>query len=279
MDIEIGQLHLRYAALRVIHPDRVARLAAAVLSDGQRCPVLLGRDNVLIDGYHRVAALREVGRDLVSATVIDVAEPDALVLAWRLEVGRRRSALEEGWLLEELIDAHGRTQAGLATEMHRPRSWISQRLGLVRALPLSAQNAVRDGRVPAQGAMKALVPMARSDLGACEQLVTTLPPKVTVRELDQIYRAWRKADAEGRGRIVANPALLLKVEDAVNEVPPDDEEQLASDFEAIAGLCRRARRRAQGGLFARANSELLRRTWDQATLGFEALQAEVSRAR
>src|SRR4051812_16881811 len=102
MDLEVSHLVQRYRALRVIDRDRVCRLAASIARNGQQSPVLVVGDGVLVDGYHRVAALRELGRDLVQAVSLPIPEGEALVLTHRLETGRRRSAIEEGWLLREL---------------------------------------------------------------------------------------------------------------------------------------------------------------------------------
>jgi ParB family transcriptional regulator, chromosome partitioning protein len=106
MELELSNLLLKYAALRVLDPARVARLVAALSREDQRSPVLVV-GHVLVDGYHRVEALRELGRDVVLAVRIEVPEAEALVLAWRLETGRRKNALEEGWLLVELAETHG----------------------------------------------------------------------------------------------------------------------------------------------------------------------------
>lgn len=279
MDLEIGQLDLRYAPLRVLDPGRVSRLAASLSAEGQKAPVLVVGDGVLVDGYHRVSALRLLGRDGVEALSLDVPEAEALVLAWRIETGRRKTALEEGWLLAELVGHHGRTAAALARELHRSKSWVSQRLGLVSVLPDAVADAVRAAKVPAQGAMKALLPMARQDPGAAETLVGALSGPVTVRELDRIYGAWRKADGPGRARILAHPDLFLKADDAVRPVPADAEERLARDFEGLVGMCSRARKAVAEGVFARANSALLRGTWASAREAFRALEVEVERAR
>jgi len=277
--MELSHLDLRYAGLRVLDPGRVSRLAASIARDGQRAPVLVVADGVLVDGYHRVRALEELGRDTVAALALQVGEAEALVLSWRLETGRRKSALEEGWLVAELAQSHGRTVTELSMELRRPKSWVSQRLGLVRVLPEPVQEAVRAAKVPAQAAMKSLVPMARQDAVACERLVANLGEPVTVRQVARIVGAWRVADAAGRARIVAQPMLLLKAEEAVSPVEPDAEERLARDLEGVAGLCRKARRAVQEGVFARANRSLARRSWEQASEAFRSLEEEVGRAR
>jgi ParB/RepB/Spo0J family partition protein len=278
MDIEIVSLVLKYAALRVLDPARVARLVAALSREDQQAPVLVVGDGVLVDGYHRVAALQRLGRDLVKAMRLEVPEAEALVLAWRLETGRRKNALEEGWLLVELVGTHGRTQVELAVELRRSRSWVSQRLGLVRALPDDVQDAVRSARVPAQAAMKSLLPLARTDRAACSRVVAAATEPLTVRQWARIVATWRKADAEGRRRIEEHPLLLLKAEEASATVPLDAEERVAQDLEAVAGLCGRIRRQVRDGAFARANESTSATAWRQAKDAFEALEREVDRA-
>lgn len=277
--LELSHLDLRYAGLRVLDPGRVSRLAASIAQEEQRAPVLVVAGGVLVDGFHRVRALDVLGRDTVAALTLEVGEAEALVLAWRLETGRRKSALEEGWMVAELAQHHGRTVTELSAELRRPKSWVSQRLGLVRVLPDSVQEAVRASKVPAQAAMKSLVPMARLDASACKQLVANLGEPVTVRQVARIVSAWRVADAEGKARIVAQPMLLLKAEEAVSPVEPDAEERLARDLEGVANLCRRARRAVQEGVFARANRSLTHRCWEQAAEAFRSLEEEVGRAR
>ena len=97
VSLEIGPLERRYAPLRVCDAGRQNRLAASMLAHGQQTPVLVvpgaaGR-YVLIDGYARVAALESMSRDLVDALVLSGTETQALVLAYRMETGRRRTAL------------------------------------------------------------------------------------------------------------------------------------------------------------------------------------------
>jgi len=73
------------------------------------------------------------------------------------------------------------------------------------------QEAVRSGRIPAHGAMKALVPLARANSAGATQLVERLGTEpVTVRQLERLYQAWRAGDTEQRARILAEPRLFLK---------------------------------------------------------------------
>src|SRR5437870_3144047 len=183
MEIEFHQLEKKYAGLRIADAPRIARLVASLCEHGQQQPVLVVRDGsdaagleryVLIDGYARVAALGELKRDSVAATVLDLAEADALLLAFRLERNRARSAIEEAWLLRELIEGHAIAQRGLGPLLGRSASWVSRRLALIGVLPAPAEAAVHAGTLPAYAAMKYLVPLARANAAACAQLVRQL---------------------------------------------------------------------------------------------------------
>ena len=98
LTLELPQLDLRYAGLRIADPARRARLEQAIAREGQQVPVLVITGDtdryVLIEGYGRVDALTRLGRDTVQATVLDMGEAEALVLRHRLDHGAPRSALE-----------------------------------------------------------------------------------------------------------------------------------------------------------------------------------------
>jgi len=282
MEVEITQVELRHARLRVCEAGRLARLTASIAREGQQSAVLVveegGGRYVLIDGYLRVAALSGLGRDLVEVTVLPVTEDQALMMTWQMENTRRRSPLEDGWFIEQLVEGHGKSQTELATKLRRSKSWVSRRLALVRALPTEAQDAVRQGIVPAQGAMKYLVPLSRANKGHCLRLVAGLGgTAVSVRELARIYVAWRRADAEQRARIVDHPLLFLRADEAGGTEPtadPEEVDQLSTDLEGISGLCRRARRRLRDGVFSRANTVARQRTsrsWEETRLAFAGL--------
>ena len=145
---------------------------------------------------------------------------------------------------------------------------------------------MRIGLVPAHGAMKflvSMVPLARANSDHADRLVTGLgATTVTDRQLERLYLAWRAADDERRERIVAQPHLFLKVEEALTEpvLEPDDIDKLADELDGISGLCRKARRRLRDGVFARANPEgrtRATRSWNEAPLAFEGVQALMSK--
>ena len=116
---------------------------------------------LVIDGYKRVAALEQLGRDTVEATVWAMSEAEALLLSRSLRFSPQESALEQGWLLAEMEQRFGYGLDELARRFDRSTSWVSRRLALVELLPEAIQQQVREGRLAAQVAMKYLVPVAR----------------------------------------------------------------------------------------------------------------------
>ena len=284
MDLEFHQLDLRYRDLRVMDPSGENRLLVSLSQSGQRVPVLVVEGGeggyILIDGYRRVSALRKLGRDTVSAMVLSLPEPEALLFAYRMERSGRRSALEEGWLLKELGSVHRMSREVLSRAFLRSESWISRRLSLVTVLPPSIQEAVRKGVIPPQAAMKYFVPLARANREQCEQLVEHLNgERVSVRGMETLYGAWRRGDAIVRERIVTLPLLYLSSQEEMKRtdppVPVPAADALRRDLAAIGGICRRVRGRL---LRREVESEItgpsgLARAWADAQGAFTDLCA------
>jgi len=107
MKLEFHQLDRRHEHLRARNPQRQRQLLASLAASGQQTPIVVVAvpdqpDRYLvIDGYKRIAALQQLGRDTVEAVVWPMNEVQALVLDRSLHWSEPESALEEGWLLEE----------------------------------------------------------------------------------------------------------------------------------------------------------------------------------
>jgi len=266
MVVELHELELRYEALRILEPARLARLVASLARHGQLSAVIVlcveeGR-YVLLDGYARVAACRELGWDTLDGALLEMSDAEALLMTRRLENQGRRSALEDGWFIAELLTHHGFCQRTVAARLQRSVSWVSRRHAPVEVLPESVQGAVRSGLVPPYGAMKYLAPLARAKREHCERLVAGLAggESLSVRELERLYLGWRRAsDEEVRERIVANPRLFLEAQAASQLLPKvplgDPAGPLLNELEGIVGLARRARRRVVEGLIAELDEE------------------------
>jgi ParB/RepB/Spo0J family partition protein len=263
------------------------KLAASIAHEGQRYAALVvsGRDErvpyVLVDGYRRARALHRLGRDGIVAMVIALEEAEALAYLHRQETSRRRSAVEDGWLVRELVETHGKSLADVSLALGRTRSWTSRRLGLVRSLPAEVEEAVRRGTVPPHAAMKSLLPLARANAEACVKLVVGLGREaVTTRQAALLYDAWRKGDAEQRARIVESPRLLLAAAEAVAPEEPsattkkDEAGHLAKDLGAAASLVWRAKSTLERALVVDVGvrrDDLVARAFRRVTDAYAAL--------
>jgi ParB-like chromosome segregation protein Spo0J len=220
-----------------------------------------------------------LGRDTAAATVWDLCEADALIQRHHLAATAGRSAIEAAWLLVRLHREHGLGQDELARRFCRSRSWVSRRLALVEALDEGMQAPVRAGVIAPQAAMKYLVPLARANRRHCDQLVAAIgQQRVSVRDVGELYAGYRRADREGRERLVENPHLFL---DALRqrepEVAPSDDvgAALAKDLSALSGIAWRARQRLRdAGLFAEHTyrQSALVGPWRAAQCAFDALR-------
>ena len=176
MQLEFHQLDRRWEHLRVRHPARQRRLLASLAESGQQTPIVVvaaeGQADryVVIDGYKRIAALEQLGRDTVEAVVWPMSEAAAVLLDRSLRLSEHETALEVGWLLAELEQRFGYGLDELARRFDRSVSWVSRRLALVELLPEAIQQQVREGKILAQVAMKFLVPVARQSLEDCQRM-------------------------------------------------------------------------------------------------------------
>jgi len=283
--LEFHQLELTYQALRCHDAKRRAQLVASLCEHGQQSPVVVveqsGRPGhyVLIDGYQRVAALQRLGHDTVFAVVLALDEVAALCLTHRLEGSQRRSPLEQGWLLSDLIERHGVSQVKLGLLLGHSTSWVSRRLALTCELPELAQELVRKGQICPYGAMRHLVPLARAKRKDCQRLVERLAEtktSVSARQLGRLVMAWRSADAAERKRIIEQPLLYLRVEQAAaapSAEPVSPQRLLRDDLDAIRAISRRASQHLDSEAKLQGRLPLvLDNVWRQTQLAFAELQ-------
>jgi ParB/RepB/Spo0J family partition protein len=252
MQLEFHQLECRWEHLRVRHPARQRRLLASLAECGQQAPIVVvaaedqaGR-YIVIDGYKRIGALKQLGRDTVEAVVWPMSEAAAVLLDRSLRLSEHETALEVGWLLEELEQRFGYSLEELARRFDRSVSWVSRRLALVELLPEGIQQQVREGQIAAQVAMKFLVPVARQSLEDCQRMAAIFAEQhCDTREAGQLYAAWRGGSATIRKRILDDPALFFKTQ-RQEKVPAGPAVELMRDLEMVAAIVNRAQRRLAG---------------------------------
>jgi len=254
MQLEFHQLDRRWEHLRVRHPSRQRRLLASLADSGQQTPIVVvaaeGQTDryVVIDGYKRIAALEQLGRDTVEAVVWPMSEAAAVLLDRSLRLSERETALEVGWLLAELEQRFGYGLDELARRFDRSVSWVSRRLALVEVLPQAIQQQVCEGKILAQVALKFLVPVARQSLEDCQGMSAIFAQHhCDTREAGQLYAAWRKGSPAIRKRILDAPELFFKVQrQAQEKALAGTGSELLRDLEMVVAIVNRAQRRLAG---------------------------------
>src|SRR5712691_8145624 len=281
MQLEFHQLDRRWEHLRVRHVARQRRLLASLADSGQQTPIVVvaaeGQADryVVIDGYKRIVALEQLGRDTVEAVIWPMSEAAAVVLDRSLRLSEHETALEVGWLLAELERRFDYGLDELARRFDRSTSWVSRRLALVEVLPEAIQQQVREGKIPAQVALKFLVPVARQSLQDCQRMAAIFAQHhCDTREAGQLYGAWRKGSPAIRKRILDDPELFFKTQrQAQEKVPAGTGAELLRDLEMVAAIVNRAQRRLAGA----AATELDQQQVKAARQEIERLQKQLHR--
>jgi ParB family chromosome partitioning protein len=279
MQLEFHQLDRRWEHLRVREPHRQRHLLASLAESGQQTPivVVVSKDNsecyLVIDGHKRIAALQQLGRDTVEATVWPMSEAEALLLSRSLRFSPQESALEQGWLLSEMERSFGYSLDELARRFDRSMSWVSRRLALVELLPEAVQQRVREGNLSAQIAMKYLVPVARVSADDCERMANAfVRHRCDTWQAAQLYTAWREGSRVVRERILTEPELFLKTQRQPQTAKPAAAEQIERDLEMALAILRRAGRRLTEAL-----PEMNAAQQEQAQREIESARRELNR--
>ena len=281
MQLEFHQLDRRWEHLRVRHAARQRRLLASLAESGQQTPIVVvaaeGQADryVVIDGYKRIVALEQLGRDTVEAVVWPMSEVAAVLLDRSLRLSEHETALEVGWLLAELEQRFGYGLDELARRFDRSVSWVSRRLALAEVLPEAIQQQVREGEIPAQVAMKFLVPVARQSLEDCQRMAAIFAQHhCDTRQAGQLYAAWRKGASAVRKRILDDPGLFFKTQRQSQETAPAGTgAELLHDLEMVVAIVNRAQRRLAGA----AATELDHQQGKAARHQIERIQSQLHR--
>lgn len=233
METEIFNLDLKYKSLRIEDCQFLSKLLSSISQVGQQVPVLVVQGEseqiILIDGYHRVKALKKLGEDMVMVLEYPGSEEEALVFSYRSHHNRERSAFEDAWFLDRLQESYGYNLSELSRLIGKSKSWSSRRLDLINILSLEVQELVRKGQICSHAAMKYLVPLARANKNHCNILSKNICGLgLSSREVESLYKAWRKSTKEQKERLVESPKLYLKA-NAQSEADENDKSETSSN--------------------------------------------------
>jgi ParB family chromosome partitioning protein len=255
MEVEFHQLDRRWEHMRSGRPERQRRLLASLLASGQQTPIVVvaqaaqGDRYLVIDGYKRIAALEQLGRDTVEVVVWPMTEAEAVVLERSIQMSERGTALEEGWLLAELEQRFGYGMDELARRFDRSVGWVMRRVALVELIPDSVQQQVRDGKLSAHVATKFLAPVAQVSPGDCQRMADGfVRHRFNTRQAGQLYAAWRDGGPVIRQRLLEKPELFVKARRQLEPPPsPATVAELLRDLDTVVAISKRANRLARPG--------------------------------
>lgn len=257
VELDVHRLELRFAATRIQDAAAVRRLARSIQECGQLVAcIAAGRPAdaqlVLIDGYRRLAALGQLGRDTAQVQCWDCPLEQALAQLLACSGSRALAAIEQALLLRELIDAHGLTQRQAAARCGRDVSWVQRRLVLLGELSEPLLQAVRSARVSSWAAARIFAPLARANSAHAARLLAGLDAQaLSTRELHTWFTHYRGAQHGQRERMVEHPRLFI---DSLNERERDraaavlhdgPEREALADLGQLQRLLERVRRRLQ----------------------------------
>jgi len=214
-EIEIAQLHLRYAHTRIEWPEKVLALASSIERFGQILPVIVLREEgncfVLLDGYLRVKALKRCLRDTVVAEIWECKEEEALVKILARAHSRKWDLFEEAALLRELHDQYHLSQSRIASMVGRKQSWVSGRLAVYSVLSEDLLESIRKGVISTWAATRVIAPIARAIPEHAKALSENLSKvSLSTRELAQFFHYYQQANRKQRENMVSDPFLFLK---------------------------------------------------------------------
>src|SRR3990170_4475284 len=211
VEVELDSLDLRYAKLRARRPALEKRLMASLEEVGQQSPVIVvaGEEPgrwVLIEGRKRVRALKRLKAEAVNAVVWELAPAEALIAAYQLQDGSGYNALEEGWLVWELVRGGALSLAEVGRRLERSKAWVSGRLGLIEGLPEGVLEGVLSGKIGAYVATRYLLPFARANASDCEKLAEKImEQEFRSREVEALCQHYAAAGPKARSRMAEGP--------------------------------------------------------------------------
>lgn len=218
-EIELSQLHLKFAHIRIANETGARKLYASIDANGQLTPVVVVQNDpnqyTLIDGYLRISALKKLKQDTVLAEIWECSESDALLFMLANQGTRHWEVFEEAQMLRELTDHHHLSQEQIATRIGKTQSFVSRRLSLLTELSDQCVRLIMEGRISVWAANRILVPMARAIPQHVDTLIHYLSKhNHATRELSQFFKHYQKSNHTTREKMVHDPGLFFKAQKA-----------------------------------------------------------------
>ena len=204
LGLDVDQIGDRFGRLRLRQPAAERAMLVSVKRWGQISPIVVfvhAGHYELIDGFKRVAALRELGQgSRLAARVLETDDRGAKAAMLLLNrAGSRACELEEAWIVFALVREDQLAQIEVADLLGHTPSWVCRRLALVEKLGEEAKEELRLGLLSATAA-RHVARLPRGNQPAVLDLIRR--ETLTVRELDGVVDLLLAAPGEEQRRFV-----------------------------------------------------------------------------
>jgi ParB/RepB/Spo0J family partition protein len=258
----LARLGTTLARARCSLPTQVERIKQSLSSHGQLTPVVVvERSGTLeiIDGFKRRAAASAMGWSTLRASTVRTDQTGQWGLMLALNRGpQSMSELEEALVLRELV-ATGMKQREIGELLHRHKSWVSRRIGLLERLHPELVEALRLGLLRPGVARRLMALPAGNQL---EMAAVAQQYQLGPHETEQWVRLWRQAKSpEIRRYVLQHPREALAHADPTAVATAALDPRLSPEGQRLLKLLRIAQ-----GIVPRARSLLPPTTKDRPML-------------
>lgn len=259
--LTVDELHLRFGTLRLSAPDQVDRLRSSIEREGLRTPLLASTgveagQKVLVDGFKRLQAVRDLGGQTVMASLLDLDSTACQAAILHCNAPHQGLAdLEEGWIVQSLCRRHGLNQVAVGQLLHRHKSWVCRRLQLAENIEPDIQSDIRLGLLSATVARE-LARLPRGNQQAIAQVVRD--HQLTSRQVSQLVSSLLGSDEPAakealladplRYMAAATPSRVTRGDPRLGAGANEFRRRLFSLRGAAFGLDHAVRRHLPGGL-------------------------------
>jgi ParB family chromosome partitioning protein len=153
MKIDLDDIHLGpYDVRDGVDDTHVNELAESLDEDGQWNPVIVrpGENGSyeMISGHTRYRAAKQLGWSEIEASVENVEDREAEKLALKTNLKRKgMSKLEEGRVVNNLMNEHNLTQSEVADKLDKSSTWVSDRVKVALNLTPEVKGLVEEGEL------------------------------------------------------------------------------------------------------------------------------------
>jgi ParB-like chromosome segregation protein Spo0J len=209
-EMKLEALGLELARVRCPPPARVEAIQRDLATNGQLTPLVAWVQPQgppqLLDGFKRLRAARELGWRTLSVGSLEATPETALSLMLSLNRRFGLSQVEEALVVRELIRS-GLTGVEVSVLLHRHKSWVSRRLGLLERLAPELQEEMKLGLLE-PGIARRLLGLPRGN--QVELAAVVRKAGLGVRQTEKLIQLWQKApSAEAQKFVLTHPKEAL----------------------------------------------------------------------